>query len=179
MKLKLMAACCIFITGAAFAQCQVSLSSPNVDYGNMRSDDVINKQNQWSELNERTIQMNAVCDSAEKMAVFINGTSIDKGFRFSGNSVMSIEASGATLDGKPVHLGLTETHAPFIVSEVQSDKVLLVNNRGLIPLDGAAPGYGQQFSVTLTLRPQVNVKDTFVRDKTTLESDITFKVETE
>lgn len=179
MKLKLIAACCLMVTGSVFADCQVSLSSPNVDYGSLRSDVVTNQKQQWNDLNERTIQLNAVCDSAQKMAVFVSGTSIDKDFKFSGNSLISIEASAASVDGKPVRLALTDTHAPFSWSEGQSDNIVLVNNRGLVPMDGAMIATGQQFSVTLTLRPRVNIKDTWVRDKTILESNMTFKVETE
>lgn len=169
----------LLLSGAALADCQISLSNANVSYGQIKQEDVINRQHQWNPLNTRDIQLNAVCDTPQKMAVFVNGSTVDKGFRFSNNSLMTIEASHATLDGKSVRLGLTANHAPFIASDSQTDKVMLTNSQGLLPLDGATVASGQQFSVTLTLKPMLNVQDTQVRDKTTLESRVLFTVETE
>jgi len=170
---------CLVFSGAALADCQVSLSNANVSYGQVKQEDVIKHSGQLTALNERNIQLNAVCDTPQKMAIFVNGSAVDKGFRFANNSLMTVEASNATLDGKSVRLGLTSSHKPFNVSDAQNDHVLLSSNQGLLPLEGATVATGQQFSVTLTLKPMISTQDTQVRDQTTLESRVLFTVETE
>lgn len=170
---------CLAFSGAALADCQVSLSNANISYGQVKQEDVIKHPGQLTALNERNVQLNAVCDTPQKMAIFLNGSTVGKGFRFANNSLMTVEASNATLDGKSVRLGLTSSHKPFNVSDAQNDHVQLGNNQGLLPLEGATVATGQQFSVTLTLTPMVSAQDTQVRDKTTLESRVLFTVETE
>lgn len=170
---------CLACCRVALADCQVSLSNANVSYGQIKQEDVIKHPGQLTALNERNIQLNAVCDTPQKMAIFVTGSAVDKGFRFANNSLMTVEASNATLDGKSVRLGLTSSHKPFSVADAQNASVMLSNNQGLLPLDGATVGLGQQFSVTLTLKPMVSAQDTKVRDKTTLESRVLFTVETE
>lgn len=166
-------------SGAAQATCQLSLSRPEVKYGAIRNKDFTGQHKRWKMLRERQVQLNAICDTPVKMAIFSQGGAQDDGFRFASDSVMLVGASNATLDGKSVMLGKTTTHGSFVLSNKASDKKLLRDNEGIMPANGNNVLEGQQFSVTLTIRPALSTRDMDVNDKTTLESDLHFNVETE
>lgn len=163
----------------AQATCQLSLSRPEVKYGAIRDKDFTGQHKRWKTLSEREVQLNAICDMPVKMAIFSQGGLKDDGFRFASDSVMLVGASNATLDGKSVMLGKTKMHGSFVLSNKASDKKLLRDNEGIMPVSGNDILEGQQFSVTLTIRPALSTRDMDVTDKTTLESNLHFNVETE
>ncbi|MHA0273280.1 DUF1120 domain-containing protein [Enterobacter ludwigii] len=167
----------LLLTQKAMAECQIYLSTQSVSYGTMKPDDVVNQQEQWSMLPPRSLKLNVVCEKPEKMTVFANGSTLGKGFQFAANSLVLLEASEATLDGKAVKLALTETHTPISGTDIEADKLMLGNNRGFFPVNNGQAESGQQFSVTLTLSPMINIRDAHVPDKTQLESNITFNVD--
>ncbi|WP_312816238.1 hypothetical protein [Atlantibacter subterraneus] len=169
----------LWLAGNALADCQLTLSRPDLDYGKVRNKDYSGQLKRWKTLNDRQVQLTAVCDSPVRMAVFTHGGEQDDGFRFASDSVVLVAASNATLDGNPVMLGKTSSHAPFINSGSPGDKNMLRNNEGLLPVSGETILAGRQFSITLTVRPALSERDTEVKDKTTLESHLHFNVETE
>ncbi|MDI6426472.1 hypothetical protein QL200_11080 [Cronobacter dublinensis] len=169
----------MLFTGIAQAECQLSLSRNEINYGKVHESDYSGQHKRWKTLNSREVQLNVVCDAPVKMAVFAHGGAQDEGFRFASDSVMLISASNATLDGKRVALGKTTSHSPFILNGTGSDKKLLRDNDGLMPVSANQIMEGQQFSVTLTVRPALSEHDTTVKDKSKLESDLNFNVETE
>lgn len=169
----------LLFSGLAQAECQLTLSRAELSYGKVHDSDYSGQHKRWKTLNDRDVQLTAVCEAPVKMAVFVQGGSQDEGFRFASDSVVLIAASNATLDGRPVSLGKTISHSPFMLSGTGNDKALLRDNEGLVPVDGEQIMEGQQFSVTLTVRPALSERDTQVRDNTRLESDLHFTVENE
>nr|WP_312985554.1 hypothetical protein [Atlantibacter sp.] len=169
----------LLFSGLAQAQCQLSLSRAEINYGKVHDSDYSGQHKRWKILNDRNVQMTAMCDGQVKMAIFAQGGTQDDGFRFGADSIMLVTASNATLDGKPVMLGKTISHGSFTLNGAASDKKLLQDNEGLVPVSGEQILEGQQFSVMLTVRPALSERDTQVSDKTKTESDLHFNVETE
>ena len=169
----------LLFSGFAQAQCQLLLSRAEINYGKVHDGDYSGQHKRWKTLNDRNVQMTAICDSPIKMAIFAQGGEQDEGFRFGTDSVMLVAASNATLDGKPVMLGKTLSHGPFVLNGAASDKKLLRDNEGLVPVSDEQIPEGQQFSVMLTVRPALSERDMQVKDKSKAESDLHFNVETE
>lgn len=169
----------LLFSGFAQAQCQLSLSRAEINYGKVHDGDYSGQHNRWKTLNDRNVQMTAICDSPVKMAIFAQGGTQDDGFRFGTDSIMLVAASNATLDGIPVMLGKTISHGPFTLNGTASDKKLLRDNEGLVPVSGEQILEGQQFSVMLTVRPALSDRDTQVSDKTKAESDLHFYIDIE
>ncbi|HEM6631437.1 TPA: hypothetical protein U2I12_004148 [Citrobacter farmeri] len=170
----------MMLATSAQAECQLSLSHPTLNYGKVHDKDYTSQYKRWKTLNDREVQLTAICDTAEKMAIFVQGGEQDDGFRFATDSIVLVEAANATLDGHSVMLGKTTSHAPFALNGQGSNKMVLRDNDGLLPLSGNRILEGKQFSVTLTVRPALSDRDTTaVHDRTTLESNLHFTVETQ
>ncbi len=169
----------VLFSGFTQAQCQLSLSRTELSYGKVHESDYSGQHKRWKTLNDRTVQLTAICDAPAKMAIFAQGGAQDEGFRFASDSVMLVSASDATLDGKPVMIGKTVSHSPFLLNGAGGNKKLLRDNEGLVPVSGEHILQGQQFTVQLTVRPALSSRDTKVKDKSTLVSNLHFSVETE
>ncbi|EOC0419114.1 hypothetical protein ACI0Z1_003701 [Cronobacter malonaticus] len=169
----------LLFSGFTQAECQLSLSRTELSYGKVHESDYSGQHKRWKTLNDRNVQLTAICDVPVKMAIFAQGGAQEDGFRFASDSVMLVSASNATLDGKPVMIGKTVSHSPFLLNGAGSDKKLLRANEGLLPVSGEQILQGQQFTVQLTIRPALSSQDTKVKDKSTLESNLHFSIETE
>ncbi len=169
----------LLFSGLAQAQCQLSLSRAEINYGKVHDSDYSGQHKRWKTLNDRDVQLTAICDAPAKMAIFVHGGDQDEGFRFGSDSVVLVAASSATLDGKQVMIGKTISHSPFALNGNASDKRLLRDNEGIVPVSGEQTLEGQQFSVMLTVRPALSDRDTQVNDKSKAESNLHFNVEME
>jgi len=164
----------------SFADCQVSLSQHDINYGQIKSDDIVNTVKQWNSLVERDVHLTALCTEPQKMALFFSGKSGEQGaFIFGERSRVLILANKATLDGKVVSLSHTVSHSPFIIAGKSDNKHIIQAQQGLIPVQGGQMLIGKQFSVTLTLKPFISKSETYVRDKHDMLSDIQINVESE
>ncbi|EOW6795535.1 hypothetical protein ACOZ17_002619 [Cronobacter sakazakii] len=169
----------LFCAGLAHAECQLTLSRPALNYGKVHEKDFSGQHKRWKTLHEREVRITALCDAPTKMAIFGQGGANDDGFRMASDSLMLVKASDASLDGKPVLLGKTHSHSAFVPEGSGSDKKLWRDNEGLLPMSGAGVAEGKEFSMTLTILPALSARDTQVTDKTTLESNLHFTVETQ
>lgn len=164
----------------SLADCQVSLSQHDVNYGQIKPDDIVNTVKQWNALAQRDVHLTALCTEPQKMALFFSGKSGEQGaFIFGDRSGLFIQATQATLDGKNVSLSHTVSHDPFVIAGQSGDEHLVQAQQGLIPVQGSQILAGKQFSVTLTLKPVLNKNELHVRDKHDVMSDIQINVETE
>lgn len=169
----------LMFTAGAQAECQLSLSRSDLNYGKVHEKDYTGQHKRWKTLHDRDVQLTAICDTPVKMALFTQAGAQDEGFRFASDSVVLVSASNALLDGQSVMLGKTTNHSPFTLTGSSTNKVLLRDSEGLLPVSGERILEGKQFSVTLTVRPALSERDTDVRDSETLESHLHFNVETE
>ncbi|WP_407439395.1 hypothetical protein [Lelliottia sp.] len=163
----------------AFADCQLSVSQHNVDYGNIKNSDVKQSGKKWNALPDRTLQLSAWCTEPHKMALFFDGKVGDKGaMTFGQNSAMLMVASGALLDGKPVSLNHTTNRDIFSPAGHSDQKHIVRSQQGLIPVQGSEILSGKQFSVTLTVKPEISSTEFAITDKSDLMSHIHISVET-
>lgn len=168
----------ISFAGFAHSECQLSLSRPEVNYGKVHEKDFSGQHKRWKTLHEREVRLTAVCDEPAKMAIFGQGSANDGGFRMASDSLMLVKVTEASLDGKPVLLSKTHDHSVFLPEGSASDKKLWRDNEGMVPMSGSSVAEGKAFSMVLTILPALSTRDTEVRDKTTLESNLHFTVET-
>lgn len=164
----------------ALADCQVSLSQHDVNYGQVKRGSIVDTTKEWNTLSERQLQLNAYCPEPEKMALFFGGKAGEQQvFAFGNNSRLVMVASNAILDGNAVQLNQTANHGTFTLAGQTSDKQLVRSGQGLVPVSGGQVLAGQQFSVTLTVKPALNHSELSVKDKQKLGSTILIEVETE
>ena len=168
------------ISQAALADCQVTISQPEVNYGKIKRSDMTSTAQQWNALPERTVQLTVWCPQPQKMALFFEGNSGDKGaFVFGDQSAMMVVASQATLDGNAVSLNHTDSHGVFGINGETRDKQLVKAHQGLLPVRGDQVMSGQQFSMLLTLKPAMRKSELSVKDSHEMESNIQIQLETE
>jgi hypothetical protein len=163
----------------ASADCQVSISQHDVNYGQIRRSDIVNTVKQWSSLADRQIHLLAYCTEPQKMALFFDGKTGEQTFAFGDNSRLIVTADHAMLDGKVVQLNHTANHDIFVSAGRTSAEHPVRAGQGLMPVSGSEVLMGQQFSVTLTLKPMLNRSELSTRDRRDLSSAIQISVESQ
>lgn len=168
----------LLCTSAARAECDVTVSDTNVDYGKLSNNDITSHRGSVYTLDEREVRVNAICSEPQAMALFISDDSGERRFRFGDNGDILISAQQAVLDGKPVDLGKTLTHGSFVPKQERNrKKVLVMNNDGLLPVRNGEVPAGQQFSVLLHIRPALKQGIHAVQDETNLMTNLTVQLE--
>jgi hypothetical protein len=163
----------------SFGACQITLSRPTLNYGHVHDKNYVGQFRRWKTLSEREVQLTALCDKPTVMAIFTHSGDHPFGLRFASDSLIAAVATHAVLDGKPVQLGRTLRHTPFLVRGETRDKKLILNDRGILPMSGNRMLEGQKFTMTLKFIVALSERDTLVKDSTTLESHLRFSVETQ
>ena len=142
------------VSAPVFADCNVTVSDNNVDYGRVSSNEVSQHHGDWYSLDERDVRINAFCSEPQAIALFISDSSGLRRFRFGDNGDLVITAQQGMLDGRSVDLGKTHTHGEFYpMGSNNRRKLLVLNNEGLLPVRGGDVAIGQQFSFVLHLKP--------------------------
>ncbi|MFU0448639.1 hypothetical protein ACMZZG_24630, partial [Pseudocitrobacter faecalis] len=73
------------VSSPAFAECNVTVSNNNVDYGRISSNEVSQHHGDWYSLDERDVRVNAFCSDPQAMALFFSDSSGLQRFRFGDN----------------------------------------------------------------------------------------------
>lgn len=164
----------------AFADCNVTVSDNNVDYGRISSNEVSQHHGDWYALDERDVRINAVCSEPQAMALFISDSSGLRRFRFGDSGDLVVTAQQGMLDGRRVDLGKSRTHGAFSPTGTRNRKALLVlNNEGLLPVRGGEVAIGQQFSVVLHLRPALKAGQLSSSGEEELLTNLNVQLETQ
>lgn len=180
MKSVLLALIFLFLPPRfALGVCQLTISRPVLNYGRVHEKNYVAQFRRWKILNERELQLTALCEEPAEIAIFTDGGDQPYGLRFATDSLLNVIATNALLDGKSVMLGKTLSHAPFVVRGITRDKKLILNHQGIMPMEGERIAKGRKFTVTLKIFPGLSEKDTAVKDSTTLEANLHFSVETQ
>lgn len=69
----------LFCAGLAHAECQLTLSRPELNYGKVHEKDFSGQHKRWKTLHEREVRITALCDAPTKMAIFGQGGANDDG----------------------------------------------------------------------------------------------------
>lgn len=165
-------------TSAWAEECQITLSSPEVSFGSLKMDDVVNTQQGWNQLPSREMTVNAWCQDKQKMAVFIQASAGEKGrFYFGDSSGLAVRVGNMVVDGESYSLAKTVDRSNFVIDGSAQQSLLLQNNNGVVAVNNGEAVSGQQMSFNVTLTPVINDNQfTHTGDVTTLESNLSWEL---
>ncbi|WBM68769.1 hypothetical protein OH773_11135 [Buttiauxella sp. WJP83] len=170
----------LICSGVARAECNVAVSDNNVDYGKLSDNEISSHRGGVYTLDERDVRVNAICSEPQSMALFISDDSGLKRFRFGDSGDLLVSAQQGLLDGRPVDLGKTLTHGSFVPTLDRSkNKVLVLNNDGLLPVRNGEAAVGQQFSFVLHIRPALKPGLQSAHDEEDLLSNLMIQLESQ
>lgn len=162
------------------ADCRVTLSRPLVDYGKLVPGEGLHAmKGSLYPLNEDDVVVSAFCSEPQKMGLFFSGSPQEGGFLFGNNGVLFVAARQATLDGKSVRLGKSAGQGVLNMTGTAQEMVVVQNNNGLLPIIDQEVASGQQFRVTLRLKPLMNAAGLKPADQTLIKSNLSILVVTE
>lgn len=169
----------LLLSGAVYAEeCQITLSQNDVNYNQIRRDDVVTTQQNWHKLTEREVNVNVSCPETQKMAVLAQGVSGEKGrFLFGSRGGVGLKVGHVTVDGKPYSVGKTTDQVNFTPESGAASPIYLRNNEAVIAVENNTVPEGKQMNFTVTLFPVLNDSMfTGNTDNTPIEADIVWQL---
>ncbi|MGU6969027.1 hypothetical protein ACV2G4_02890 [Salmonella enterica subsp. enterica serovar Oranienburg] len=165
-------------SASADYDCQITFSSPVVNFGWLKQDDVVDSHQGWHQMPSREVNMNVFCPTPQTIALFIQANAGEKGrFHFGNNSGLAVRVSQMIVDGKSYSIAKTLDRTHFAADGDPQESLLLHNNYGIAAMDNHQPVSGRQMSVVVTLTPVLNEQQfNHMSDVTTLESDLQWEV---
>lgn len=169
----------VLIASMAQAEdCLITVSQPDVNYNQMRRDDIVTTQQNWHKFAEREVTIRASCLEKRKMAVLAQGSAGEKGrFLFGSRGGVGVRIDKVIVDDQTYPLGKTVDLVNFTPESGVSTPMYLRNNEAVVAVDNNMAQEGKQLTMTVTLFPVLN-ESMFsgVADKTTIESAITWRL---
>jgi hypothetical protein len=168
----------VFLAEQTFAaqECHITLSQSNVDFGQVRrpgSNDPASAQPLFP-LGNRVVSLNASCPTPAKLLIQLQGAGQGEQFRFAQRGQLSVTLSNASLDGRSVDLAKVQSiGAPPSTSGASIEAM---PGERVIPVSGGLPVEGSQLSMQVEFKPQVPIAELRTRDAKTLESNLTFQI---
>lgn len=167
------------IAGTAQAEdCLITISQPEVNYNQMRRDDIVTTQQNWHKFAEREVTISASCPEKQAMAVLAQGIAGEKGrFLFGSQGGVGIRIDKVFVDGQVYTVGKTVDQVNFTPESGVSTPMYLRNNEAVVAVDNNTVQEGKQLTMTVTLFPVLN-ESMFsgTTDQTKIESDITWRL---
>ncbi|EAM7436640.1 hypothetical protein E3U99_19410 [Salmonella enterica] len=177
------AICCIFTallppSARADDDCQITFSSPNVSFGWLKQDDIVNSQQGWNQMSSQEIHVSVSCPKSQNIALFVQASAGEKGrFYFGNNGGLVVRVSQMIVDGKSYPVASTLDRVSFAPNDSALDSLLLHNNNGIIAMDNNQQVSGKMMNVTLTLTSVLNDNQfTHSTDTVMLESNLQWEV---
>ncbi|APR33554.1 MULTISPECIES: hypothetical protein [Citrobacter] len=159
-------------------ECQITLSSTEVNYARIQRESIVSSQQNWHKLEEREVNVNIYCPEKQRVAVLLNGSAGEKGrFKFGDQGGVGVKVGNMIVDGKSYTVGKTTDQVNFSPASGTANPLYIHNNEAVIAVENNEVPLGQQVSFTVTLFPVL--KDSAfsnISDQTTLESDITWRL---
>lgn len=177
--LKMAVAAGILLSGTAVAEeCQITVSQNEVNYNQIRRDDIVTSQQGWNKLAEREVTVNVSCPQTQQMAVLAQGAAGEKGrFLFGSRGGVGLKIDNVTVDGKSYKIGKTVDQVNFTPKSETASSIYLRNNEAVIAIENNVVPEGKQMSFTATLFPVLN--DSMFRRNTDImdiEADIVWQL---
>lgn len=163
---------------SAFAQaddeCQLTFSSPQVDFGQIKKEDVVKTQQAWHQISARQINASVHCSEKKVIALFVHANAGEQGrFLFGNGGGIAVRVSQMTVDGRSYNMAKTTDRASFTVAGSASDSLLIHNNEGIVAAENNVAMSGEQMNFTLNITPVLNDSQfSSISDVTTIESDL-------
>lgn len=159
------------------SDCRVTLSRPLVDYGKLVPEQAEQFNNgSVYPLTESNVLINAFCSEPKRISLAFSGMTKNGLISFGDNGFVAIEAFQATLDGKHVQLGKTTGPGNMLLTGPSREHAVVLNNTSLVPVGGQSIIEGQQFQVTLKLKPVMNLRGLKPSDQSLMKSDLHVQV---
>lgn len=158
--------------------CQITVSQSEVNYSQLRRDDIVTTQQSWHKMAEREITISASCPEKVQMGLQAIGAAGEKGrFQFGQKGGIAFKVSNVFLDGKKYSAGKTSDQINLTPESGTADTLYIRNNDTVVAVENNAVPASKQMSMTVTLFPVLN--DTAFSgnaDETQLETDITWQL---
>ncbi|ECF1701844.1 hypothetical protein E1B77_12975 [Salmonella enterica subsp. enterica] len=157
--------------------CQTTFSSPVVDFGQIRQDDVVRSQQGWLQMPSREVSASVHCSQAQTIALFIRANAGEqRRFLFGDNSGIAVRVGQMIVDGHRYAIGKTTDRAGFNVTQSNTDSLLIRNNEGITAVENNTPVSGRQMNFTITLTPVLNNRQfSQTTDVSPLESNLVWE----
>lgn len=158
--------------------CQLTVSQSEVNYTQLRREDVVTTQQSWHKMAEREITVNASCPESVQMGVQALGAAGEKGrFRFGQKGGVAFKVSNVIVDGKEYSAGKTVDQINLTPESGSGASLFVNNNDAIVAVENNAVPAGKQMSFTVTLFPVLNdAAFSGNNDETQLEADITWQL---
>lgn len=158
--------------------CQITVSQSQVDYSQLKREDIITTQQNWHKMAEREVTINASCPESMQMGVQALGAAGEKGrFQFGQNGGVAFKVSNVTVDGTEYKVGKTTDQINLTPESGSATSMYINNNDAIVAVENNSVPAGKQMSFTVTLFPVLN-ESAFSgnKDATALEADITWRL---
>lgn len=154
----IIAAAGLLLSGIVCAEeCQLTVSQAEVNYQQIRRDDIVSTQQNWHKLAEREVNVNVSCPEPRQMAVLMQGASGEKGrVLFGARGGIGLKIDNVTVDGRQYSAGKTTDRLNFTPESGATAPVYLRNSEAAIALDNHTVPEGKQMNFTVTLFPVLN-----------------------
>jgi len=157
----------LMISEVSAAECRVSLSQPQVDYGLLRNGAKPGPHGVF--LGKRTVRLSVVCPEASVIALRFRGAPADgQGFSFGRHGRFDLNLQQPVLDGKAVVLAAMHNRTERD-GQLRPDQALMA-------LAAGQPVRGRTFSALVHIDSYLSSTAPAVRDKTLLEGGGRFEL---
>jgi hypothetical protein len=150
-------------TGGDGTNCEVALSSAQIDYGRLSRATMVATANGELVLPPRTITLTISCRQPQDMTVLFKGLAADtRTFRFTDRGRFSLRLHDALLDGGVVDLGQLEGGGGGPLRTAAS--LPWLPGQGLTPVKNGKSAIGRSFTAQIDIEARVDEQATRVRD---------------
>ncbi|MCS3509244.1 hypothetical protein [Achromobacter sp. JUb104] len=162
--------------GAASAECRLSISNPEIDYGALyRGELLAQGRSPMLALNRRDLTLTAICDTVTPLALrFLGDAAGPNSYRFAANGNFTIRLRNATVDGNRIELAQTAGTGGALSSP--SASVLLTPGSAVSPVALGQAASGKVFTAQIEFDTCIDEPATRVRDVTILEGGGVFEL---
>lgn len=157
--------------------CQMQISHPVVDYGQITRAELLERQITPSafSLGKQTLTLSATCRQPTLMTFYFRGSAGEANkYSFGNSGNFTLTMSMAQLDGKRVRLGHVLT--PGQQPERIADSGTLVPGVGIVPVFDERAVRGTSFSVQIEIDTQIFAASSRIADKTVWRSSGSFEL---
>lgn len=150
---------------ACAGDCDVTLSTPTVDYGRLSRASMVAASSGELQLPPRMVALRLACSDSQDMTLFFRAAAADTSeFFFTAQGRFAVRMRDAVLDGEAVELGQVDPTQDALVRDGVS--LPWVPGQGLVPVKHGKVLSGRVFTAQVEIEARVNDRAMTVRDAT-------------
>lgn len=158
-------------------ECQMSLSSPNVDYGSKSRWQLkeVEGSSQLLTPGKRQVSYSVICPFSQTIKIAVNGESTTGGnFRFGLNDKLRVTMISPQLDGHDVQF-MTSTPDGILI-DGPFNTLTLQPGQTFILVNGRQPAEGKSFNARIELEPVLSEQSARVATKQNSEANLSLEL---